>query len=285
MGRFSGFKLFISVTILAFIITYGLTTWGPSHNWQPSASSLQATVDKSFEQLEILKPSEEPFRFEYIEITDGCGPYYNEACVNVRSGPGKEYPIVEKLRTGMVLKVAEKIIQGEHSWYKISFDKEIRYPDRIKEDWYVSADYAHSFQDEGSRETTDGVNTSSTKRIVVYRSKQMLYAYENGELFMKQSISTGLELTPTPRGNFFVYRKTPTRYMQGPLPGISEQEYDLPGVPWDLYFTYQGGAIHGAYWHNKFGEPWSHGCVNMPPEEAHKLYDWAELGTEVIVRD
>ena len=73
--------------------------------------------------------------------------------------------------------------------------------------------------------------------------------------------------------------------MQGPLPGISDQYYDLPGVPWDLYFTHEGGAIHGAYWHDKFGERWSHGCVNLPIEKAKELYEWTDLGTTVVVRD
>ena len=73
--------------------------------------------------------------------------------------------------------------------------------------------------------------------------------------------------------------------MQGPLPGISDQYYDLPGVPWNLYFTEQGAVIHGAYWHDHFGERWSHGCVNLPAEVAHKLYEWADLGTPVIVQD
>ena len=102
---------------------------------------------------------------------------------------------------------------------------------------------------------------------------------------MEEPVSTGLELTPTPRGVFSVYKKTPTRYMQGPLPDISDQYYDLPGVPWNLYFTKQGAVIHGAYWHNSFGTPWSHGCVNLPPEKARELYLWAELGTQVLVRD
>lgn len=73
--------------------------------------------------------------------------------------------------------------------------------------------------------------------------------------------------------------------MQGPIPGVSDQYYDLPGVPWNLYFTVDGAVIHGAYWHNHFGEPWSHGCVNLPPQEAKRLYDWADLGTPVIVQD
>jgi len=52
-----------------------------------------------------------------------------------------------------------------------------------------------------------------------------------------------------------------------------------------MYFTEAGGAIHGAYWHDKFGKQWSHGCVNLPPEKAEVLYHWAELGTAVTVRD
>lgn len=63
--------------------------------------------------------------------------------------------------------------------------------------------------------------------------------------------------------------------MQGPIPGLSDQYYDLPGVPWDLYFTSDGGAIHGAYWHNNFGTPMSHGCVNEPLANAEQIFAWA----------
>jgi lipoprotein-anchoring transpeptidase ErfK/SrfK len=74
--------------------------------------------------------------------------------------------------------------------------------------------------------------------------------------------------------------------MQGPLPNIKDkQHYDLPGVPWNLYFTEGGAVIHGAYWHKSFGSPYSHGCVNLSPENAHTLYSWADLGTTVVVRD
>ena len=103
---------------------------------------------------------------------------------------------------------------------------------------------------------------------------------------MELPISTGLELTPTETGTFTVFKKTPSRYMQGPLPGfVDRQAYDLPGVPWNLYFTQGGAVIHGAYWHNSFGKPYSHGCVNLPPQQAKKLYNWAPLGTKVIVTD
>lgn len=221
----------------------------------------------------------------YIEVLEGCGPYYSGPCVNVRSGPGTEYPVVMKLRIGVVLQVAKTVPGSERVWYKLRPDGSLRYPERVTGDWYVAADVVSEFTDEGDRHLEDGASASGTKRILVDRSEQMLYAYDDKELFMKELISTGLELTPTPRGTFTVYKKTPSRYMQGPLPGISEQYYDLPGVPWNLYFTLQGGVIHGAYWHDHFGEPWSHGCVNLPPKKAKELYQWADIGTRVFVRD
>jgi lipoprotein-anchoring transpeptidase ErfK/SrfK len=191
--------------------------------------------------------------------------------------------VVMPLRTGIVLKVSSSTIdEVGRIWYKIGFDGGIQYPERKMSDWWVAGDYVRLFQDPGLL-TTNAVNATSTKRIVVNISKEILYAYDGDTLFMQQPISTGLEFTPTPLGKFYVYKKMPDSYMQGPLPGISDQYYDLPGVPWDLYFTFEGGAIHGAYWHNNFGRPWSHGCVNLPPEQAKMLYEWADLGTPVSV--
>ena len=233
----------------------------------------------------VEEQREKPKLFDYIEVVDGCGPYYEGICVNMRSGPGTEYPVVKQLRNGIVLRVDETVNRDGRTWYKIGFDEKIRYPERVTEDWYVSADYVRLFKNEGKLVTADGPNASSTKSIYINRTKRMLYAYDGSILYTTVYISPGLELTPTPRGTFYIYRKTPSRYMQGPIPDITDQYYDLPGVPWDLYFTFQGGAIHGAYWHDKFGEPWSHGCVNLPPEQARLLYEWADLGTPVIVRD
>jgi lipoprotein-anchoring transpeptidase ErfK/SrfK len=238
-----------------------------------------ATTTAAAEEKVAKKP-------QYIEVTASCGPYYGGTCIRARSGPGVDYPVVAKLRNGMVLRTSGMVIENGQPWYKIEFDEWLRYPDRVQGDMYVAAEYVDTFSDEGQQELVAGAATPQTdKHILIDRSDQMLYAYEGKELFMEEPISTGLELTPTPRGTFTVYRKTPTRYMQGPIPGISDQEYDLPGVPWNLYFTLEGGAIHGAYWHDHFGEPWSHGCVNMPPPKAKELYEWAPIGTKVVVRD
>lgn len=223
--------------------------------------------------------------FEYVEITDGCGPHFQGECLNVRSGPGTEYPVVTRLRNGIVLKIGGKVERDGYVWYKIVFDEWMLYPERIEGDWYVAADYVHVLLDEGDHTIWDQEYATTTKQIIIDRSKQTLFAFEDDAPFMEEKISTGLELTPTPRGTFTIFKKTPSRYMQGPIPNIADQYYDLPGVPWNLYFTHEGAVIHGAYWHDSFGSAYSHGCVNLPPDQARRLYNWADLGTRVTVKD
>lgn len=228
--------------------------------------------------------------FEYVEVVDSCGPHFEGDCLNARSGPGKDYPSVAKLRTGIVLKISGKVDResddgSNETWYKVIFDEWLRYPGRVTSDWYVSANYVDVLLDEGERTTWNHGVSSSTKRIVVDRSEQKLFAYDGESLFMEADTSTGLALTPTPRGTFTVFKKMPSRYMQGPLPIPGSDYYDLPGVPWNLYFTSDGAVIHGAYWHDSFGSRYSHGCVNLPPDTARVLYNWAELGMPVIVQD
>jgi lipoprotein-anchoring transpeptidase ErfK/SrfK len=184
----------------------------------------------------------------------------------------------------VVLKVGGIMNVNGQDWYKIIFATELLYPERVKTDLYVAAgDYLRYFDDIGDE--YEDKNSTTTKRIVIDVSEEMLYAYDGAVLFMKEPISTGLEFTPTPRGTFSIFKKTPARYMQGPMPGVSDQAYDLPGVPWDLYFTSSGAVIHGAYWHDHFGKPWSHGCVNLSPQNAKKLYEWAVVGTKVTVKN
>lgn len=274
---------FVTVAVLNFSVQN-------SSSKEPAKNTMPASVIVSQEAStteQVLATLIFPV-FHYIEITNGCGPYYDVSpCVNMRSGPGVEYPIVTRLRTGMVLKVEGTLVQDGYQWYKIIFDGEIRYPERVTGDWYVAADplSVRPFNDLGDSSYMMRVNASTTKRITIDLSEEALYAYDGDVLFVKEPISTGLEFTPTPRGTFNVFYKTPSRYMQGPIPGVSDQEYDLPGVPWNLYFTVDGAVIHGAYWHDHFGEPWSHGCVNLSPQNAQKLYEWADLGTPVTVQD
>lgn len=223
--------------------------------------------------------------YKYIEVVNSCGPHYEGVCVNARSGPGSNFPVTLKLRTGVVLKVADEVVNNDgRTWYKVVFNELIRFPERITGDLYVATDVVREFENEGEvNVVTDPA--METRWILVDISEQTLYAYDGEVLFMKQTVSTGLELTPTSVGVFSIHRKTPSRYMQGPTPGQSNQFYDLPGVPWDMYFSNDGSVIHGAYWHNNFGRQWSHGCVNLPLDKARELYEWTPVGTPVVIRE
>jgi LysM repeat protein len=113
------------------------------------------------------------------------------------------------------------------------------------------------------------------KRFVVVLSQQMLYAYEGETLVRSTLISSGTWQFPTVQGTYHVYARYRFARMRGP-------GYDLPNVPFVMYF-YKGYGLHGTYWHNNFGHPMSHGCVNMPTDEAEWAYNWSTMGTPVIV--
>lgn len=281
--------------------TYEQSTSTPSQIQQPAdnAATTSTTTDtNSSEEATSTNPEKvdqssdqsdqyarvAPEDATHIEIIDSCDHNYQGGCLNVRSGPSTSSPVVTQLRNHIVLKVATTTQSEGRTWYQTEFAEWLRYPDRVSGDWWIAGDFVRPL--EATATSTETPHTIETKkRIVVDLSEQKLYAYEGDELFMEEAVSTGKPLYPTPRGTFPIYKMTPTRYMQGPIPGITDQQYDLPGVPWDLYFTYQGAVIHGAYWHNNFGHVWSSGCVNLPPAEAEKLYRWAELGTTVTVQN
>jgi hypothetical protein len=278
-------KIVLFSTILVAVIIFGgFTMWALStvNTGLPSVATTATTTPQS-SLMATTSPLVPAKIYQYLEVVDGCGPALEGTCVNMRSGPSTTSPVFDRLRTGVVLKVEGTVTNGAgQEWYKIGFDATLRYPERVAGGLYVLADAVQLFTDDGLHNLTKD-SPPTNKRIVVSLSKEMLYAYDGDTLFMHDPVSTGLEFTPTPLGTFTIYRKTPARYMQGPIPGVSNQYYDLPGVPWDLYFTTDGAVIHGAYWHNHFGEPWSHGCVNLAPQEAKKLYYWAVAGTKVTV--
>jgi hypothetical protein len=221
--------------------------------------------------------------YEYIEITSSCGPQFEGMCIPAYAGPGTEYEEVTDLRNGMILKIKNRVTVNGQTWYRVYFDEWLRYADRVEGDWYVPAVAGRVVKSDGEQ-ILDNQQVTTTKRIVIDLSDHMIYAYDGNYLYLTTKVSTGIDSTPTPLGTFSVYKKTPSRYMQGPLPGVSDVPFDLPGVPWNLYFTLDGAVIHGSYWHDRYGTDQSNGCINLPPEIAKILYDWAPLGTPVIVQ-
>jgi lipoprotein-anchoring transpeptidase ErfK/SrfK len=121
--------------------------------------------------------------------------------------------------------------------------------------------------------------TTKTERwIDVNLSTQTTTLWQNGQVYRSWSISSGAGEHATHTGEFRIGWKTSMQDM-GCVPGY---DYCTKDVPWVSYFNGDEG-FHGTYWHNNFGTPMSHGCINMTISAAKELYDWAYRGTEVSV--
>lgn len=114
------------------------------------------------------------------------------------------------------------------------------------------------------------------KWIDIQLSTQTLTAYEGETPVLTALVSTGVSRYPTPPGEHAIYLKIRSQVMSGP-------GYYLTNVEFVSYF-YKAYALHGTYWHNNFGHPMSHGCVNMTNADAKWIYEWAPIGTPVRVR-
>jgi lipoprotein-anchoring transpeptidase ErfK/SrfK len=111
--------------------------------------------------------------------------------------------------------------------------------------------------------------------IEINLTTQRLIAWEGNKSVYAVIVSTGRANTPTIPGVFNIQQKREIDRMVG-------ETYDVPNVPYAMY--YHGGyAIHGAYWHNNFGTPMSHGCTNVAVDHARWLFSWANIGTPVVI--
>lgn len=122
-------------------------------------------------------------------------------------------------------------------------------------------------------------DASSYKRIEVDLTRQHVYAFEGDRKVYDFVVSTG-KWWATPTGTFTIWVKVRSQLMKGGSKQLGTYYY-LPNVPYVMFFynnqtaKINGFSLHGTYWHNNFGHPMSHGCVNMKIEDAQTLYDWA----------
>jgi len=132
-----------------------------------------------------------------------------------------------------------------------------------------------SSKDETIKQTIQTLQKSEQRWIQVDLSTQRLTAWEGKKPVYAVTVSTGKKSTPTRIGSFKIQSKHKSTRMRG-------RDYDVPNVPYTMF--YQGNyGIHGAYWHKKFGTPVSHGCINVAPNHAKWLFNWASLGTPVVI--
>ncbi|MBN2115692.1 MAG: L,D-transpeptidase [Anaerolineales bacterium] len=165
--------------------------------------------------------------------------------------------------------VTKVIVQRDEKsiWYQI-------YDFHLKRTYYVpSHDMRLLPNDELS--TLSPEVPDEEKLVVVDLSTQLVTAFEGERLVFSQRCASGVRGTDTPKGEFRTYHKGPSVHMTNEGDAAEDEAvYSLPGVPWCAFFTGAGNAFHGTYWHNDYGRPRSHGCVNLPSESAKFIYRW-----------
>lgn len=154
-------------------------------------------------------------------------------------------------------------------WYEI-------YDDNIKDYYYARPAHLRLYTPAQLQPISPAVDPRD-KRIEVRLAEQILVAYEKEQPVFYARTATGGNFSngnfSTPTGRHHTRTKRPSRHMAAG-DRAAANSYDLPGVPWVSYFTKDGLAIHGTYWHNDFGKPRSHGCINLSSAAARWVYLW-----------
>jgi hypothetical protein len=143
--------------------------------------------------------------------------------------------------------------------------------------FWVAAEAFRPLQDEDFSPIHPEVDN---KRVVINLTYQTLSCFEGNDEVYFCRISSGAKFDAqgnpvdkwsTPLGPHPIWRKVTSLHMSG---GTTGGGYDLPGIGWTMLFSGEGVAVHSTFWHNNFGVPMSHGCVNARPEDAHWIFRW-----------
>ncbi len=156
------------------------------------------------------------------------------------------------------------------SWYRIWDDKWGLY-------YHVLAEHLCPLFEQDLAPISPTV-APDAKRIEVKLTEQVAIAYEYERPVYMTRVATGAKFRDgkfyTPKGRYLTNRKRPSRHMAAGDPA-APNSYDLPGIPWVCYLTKSGISFHGTYWHNDFGRPRSHGCINCTSLAARWIYRWS----------
>ena len=203
-------------------------------------------------------------------LADGVWGEISIPYIDARTLPQTDAPVVYRLYYSGVFRILEIVLGLDGApWYRLTMETGIH--------MHVPAETVRPIPaDELTPISPDVTN----KRIVVHMQQQALSAFEGQTEVYRARISSGANyfgedgktlLNGTPGGERPIWQKRISRHMQG---GTIDNGYDVPGVGWVCYFASNGAALHSTYWHNDFGIPKSHGCLNCRPEDAKWLFRW-----------
>lgn len=155
-----------------------------------------------------------------------------------------------------------------NSWYIVLDDK-------WEYEYYVPATHLRIVPEKELTPLSPDVHPNA-KHIEVRILDQLVIAYEWERPVFMTRVATGTKISNyrylTPFGRHQTFHKRPSRHMAAG--NLAAPSFDLPGVPWNSYITENGIAFHGTYWHNDYGRPRSHGCLNLTPMAAKWIYRW-----------
>lgn len=192
-----------------------------------------------------------------------------------RRAPGSKSPLRYRYYFGSTFKVISRLLDDDQvTWYQIS-------DEYAGSRFYVRAEHIRPIPQEEFVPLSPDVPPEE-KRMEVDLKQQLATAYEQDKPVFSARVATGASFRMadgtvqdfgTTLGLHRIFLKLPSQHMVGGAAGDSDY-YDLPGISWVSYFTASGIAFHGTYWHNDYGHPRSHGCVNMLPEDAKWVFLW-----------
>lgn len=213
--------------------------------------------------------------------------FWGEVCApftDARKEPHPEAAVAYRFYNGTTYHVVDIAFDGQGTaWYKV-YD-ELPPPTY---QWVLARDIRRL-----PREELLPIHPfAGDKRVEVDLAQQRVTCYEGARVVFSTPCASGIggrtlgdgtvQDLSTPVGEHAAILKQVSRHMSNrynpedprsvpPPPG---DLFDLPGVPWNTFFDQSGTAIHGTYWHNDFGVPRSHGCVNVAIDAARWIYLW-----------
>ena len=223
------------------------------------------TID-GFIHSALVYPSENVLNAPIAEVPEGgLWAEVSVPMVEVRSQPNAKAGIRNRFVYGMVFRVVAVNTDDQNQvWYQLADEYGGRgYFAHAEQIRIVPASDFTAISPEVPLEA---------KRIEVDLKNQVTTAYEYDQPVFSARVATGLSGVRTTPGQHYIFRKIAGQRMYGGTPG--SDYYDLPGIPWVSYFTTSGIAFHGSYWHNDYGRPRSHGCVNMYVDDARWVFRW-----------
>jgi lipoprotein-anchoring transpeptidase ErfK/SrfK len=182
------------------------------------------------------------------------------ASSNVRSEPSVNATIVGTVLHNQSLAILEERTVAGQKWYRIGAER-----------WV----YGPNVRVARLRARPSSIRANE-RWVGVNLREQTAVAYEGDKPVYAALVATGLSRTPTVQGIFRTWWRLISRRMAGGSPATGGYYY-LEEVPWTMYF-YSGYALHAAYWHDAFGNPRSHGCVNLSMYDAWWIFKWSEPG-------